>query len=126
MKLTEAKELLTGRYKDSRKIANNTYLTRLESGGVAIKLHSTNILTIDESDTVTVETGGWQTVTTKARLNEYLPDGFRIYQERGQWYWETPKENRVPFTKGDKITAAGKLVSLATGAPVAERKALAS
>jgi hypothetical protein len=67
-------------------------------------LHSTDIITFRKDGTIVANTGGWQTVTTKARLNEYLPVG--IYQRGGLWYWEGGE----PFTEGDTIRD-GKVVA---------------
>ena len=54
-----------------RKIANNTYLSRdTGSGEMVLTLHSTDILTVDARGVITLSTGGWDTVTTRARLNE--------------------------------------------------------
>lgn len=33
---------------------------------------------------------GWDTSTTKQRLNRYLPSGYRVYQEDHDWYLSTP------------------------------------
>ena len=87
---------LTGRCKDSRKVANNTYLERRAAtftikgkttgiGSIALKLHNTDIMTAYPDNTVTLNTGGWRTVTTKARMNDFLPFG-RIYQKDFIWY----------------------------------------
>lgn len=76
---------LTGRNRDRRKLANNTYLERREDGILAIRLHSTDIMLFSPNGGVTLQTGGWHTVTTKARMNEHL-EGFSITQRAGQWY----------------------------------------
>ena len=105
MKYIEANELLSGRCHRSRKLANNTYLIRLEdSDSIAIRLHQTDIIRIDPNGDTSAFTGGWRTVTTKARLNEYLPVG--IYQEAGVWYWKSGEA----FSEGDKIDINGKLI----------------
>lgn len=75
---------LTGRNHDSRKLGNNTYLVRRNDGKIAITLHATDIITLSPSGDITLNSGGWRTVTTKSRLNEYAP--VAIGQRNGQWY----------------------------------------
>ena len=35
--------------------------------------------------------GGYMTQTTKSRLNDYLPSGYRIFQMNGEWVLATPQ-----------------------------------
>lgn len=121
MDYIKADSLLTGRNRDSRKLANNTYLVRKGEGQIAIRLHATDILTLREDGGIEVRTGGWQTPTTKARLNDYLPSEARIYQDKGTWFWR----NGVPFSEGDIVRVSGETVEIQTQAKpdtLAERK----
>lgn len=79
--------------KRSRRIANNT-LELLDDDGnrEAIRLHDTNILTWDH-DYIVLENGGYQTRTTKQRLNEYLPYGVSISQKNFTWYVNDNRDN---------------------------------
>lgn len=70
--------------RDSRKMGNNTYLKRRDERTIALKLHETDVLTYTP-DGVTYNTGGWQTTTTKSRLNEYGRDGYKVWSDKGQW-----------------------------------------
>lgn len=100
MTFTEARETLGNR--DSKKIANNTYLIPVFIGaekGIGVKLHDTCVVVYLEDRTI-VRTGGRQTVTTKARINEYLPVG-GIFQKVGEWFWNTSEPIR--FAEGDEI-----------------------
>mgnify|MGYP003344650536 CR=1 FL=1 len=87
---------------ESQKLANNTYLTRRPGSGdyesqfiYAVRLHATDILTCWPDGTVSVSSGGWKTVTTKARINEFLPKCLphanqripSVYQKQREWYW---------------------------------------
>lgn len=94
MNLTQALAKLNGR--DSRKIANNTYLERIDADTVGVRLHRTFVVTIRE-DSVTLNSGGWHTVTTKARMNDYAP--CRVSQERGRWYVDYRGE-RLDYSDG--------------------------
>lgn len=81
-----AKEILQAQQKrglDKKKLANNTYLLKGDKY-FAIQLHDTEIVKIHEDDIYELNSGGWQTVTTKARLNEFAP--CQISQKRGVWY----------------------------------------
>lgn len=103
--------------RETKKLANNTYIVR-EGDSLAVRLHSTNILSFSPDNTITINSGGWKTVTTKSRINEYLGNP-SISQDRGLWYWWTSgnqstwKEQRIPFTDGDQIVD-GKLKTQAT------------
>lgn len=81
---------LQGRCRDSRKLANNTYAQRRDgcrysdSGGnpgepsIAIRLHETDILRFYSNGDIWVNTGGWHTVTTRSRINEFLPRPYNV------------------------------------------------
>jgi hypothetical protein len=79
------------RDKQSRKLCNNTYAEKRDSGSIAVRLHRTDVLTFTRRGTVTFNTGGWNTVTTKARINEYAPSVFRVYSDHGILYLCGPR-----------------------------------
>lgn len=88
------------------KIYNNTYLKEIpparfgdydEPGFYRIVLHSTPILTYHQDGRIVLNSGGHRTVTTKARLNTYLPDGFYVFQKGHAWYLHTPNDGEVFF-----------------------------
>ena len=92
----EAQTLMeTARDKSKGKpIANNTRLWEiknplmLETGGIGgyeIRLHGNVIMTIYRHH-IEVSDGGWRTLTTKERLNRYLPRGYNVYQKDWEWY----------------------------------------
>jgi len=108
----------SGRNGRSRKLENNTYAELIDHYGnenpkVAVRLHATNVIVIESDDTVIVGTGGWSTVTTKDRINRYLPGAWNLYSLKGDWYWggifNMPEGTRQPFTNGDRILADGTL-----------------
>ena len=70
--------------RDSRKLGNNTYLQRREDGSIAVKFHLTDVLAFHADGRTVYQSGGWRTVTTKARMNAY--GAVRIITERGVWY----------------------------------------
>jgi hypothetical protein len=70
-------------YGARRKLQNNTYLHARSNGDYAVRLHSTDVVTIHADGTYSLNTGGWETVTTKDRINNYGPA--RVYSHRGTW-----------------------------------------
>lgn len=79
--------------KKKRKIANHTYL-RIENEGnmdvfVALRLHQTDVV-VFRGATIELNTGGWNTVTTRDRMNMGLRlagvDG-HVYTHRGDIYY---------------------------------------
>ncbi len=80
--------LLNGRTK--KKLAGNTYLTR-EGDTMTIRHHNTDIIKVRYDSDIdgiahvwTLNNGGWFSMTTKKRLNQFTP--FSIFQTKGQWY----------------------------------------
>lgn len=61
-----------------------------EMRGIAVYYHQTPIVTYWGNGEVEIDTGGWYTVTTKRRINQYIPDGWYVFQEDGGWYLRTP------------------------------------
>ena len=106
-----ANALLSGRYHNGRKLENNTYLSRLDDKTIAVRLHATDVVTYHKDGRIVLDTGGWQTVTTKDRLNNYSP--VRVFardrrwyvafvnEETGQAYWA----NAIPFEDGMDVQA---------------------
>jgi hypothetical protein len=58
-------------------LENNTRLHK-RGNDYAVRLHSTDVVTIHANGTYTLNTGGWHTATPKARINDYSPA--RAYQ----------------------------------------------
>ena len=73
----------TGKSK-AKKIDNNTLEIKDENKRI-IRLHSTNILEFDDNQ-VKLDSGGWETVTTKDRMNKYLPNDIKVFQKDYKWY----------------------------------------
>jgi len=64
-------------------LANNTYLYR-EGTDFVVRLHSTNVVRIRPDGTYVLNSNGWETKTTKDRINAYAP--VRITQIAYNWY----------------------------------------
>jgi hypothetical protein len=72
---------------DRIKIKYETYLRQDENGRYVVTLHQTDIVTYDE-DSITLNTGGWKTATTKARMNfvsEEYRLGYKVVSKNREW-----------------------------------------
>ena len=98
--------------RDSRKLGNNTYLQRRADGSIAIKLHATDVLTFHVDGRTVYNTGGWKTMTTKARMNEYGPAPIRIATERGVWqvYKAGAWDHYLTYADGMTVNADGMIM----------------
>lgn len=93
-----------------KKIANNTVARKTEDGSIAICLHNTDIITFRPDGRVTVNTSGFRTKTTKARINSFLPSPFpRLYQAKGVWHWT----GAGVYADGDTFGPRGALLTKA-------------
>ena len=91
--------------KDARTIANNTTARRYKDS-VTVALHGNDIAVLFEDGRIMVTSAGWQTVTTKDRLNRILrPAGYSISQKDYEWTLYGP-DYSAPFEDGDLITPA--------------------
>lgn len=84
------------------RLQNNTVLVPVNapSGqyGYAIRFHDTDVVTFWPDGRVSVETGGWLTVTTLDRLQTYLPEGFAI---DGKVYFRDESRRSLTVTHQD-------------------------
>lgn len=95
--------------RETRKIGNNTYLQR-RGDTIAVKLHATDVVTFTRSGSTILDSGGWQTVTTKARINDHLPNGWHVASERGVWGLYHGWNDRVSdYQDGITITRFGNV-----------------
>ncbi|KKM74880.1 hypothetical protein LCGC14_1395980 [marine sediment metagenome] len=71
---------------------------RIRDGVGAVQYHSTDVVTWD-ARRVTLDTGGWSTVTTKTRMmqaSNQFDLGYRVFQK--DWGWHvTTKAGTFPF-----------------------------
>ena len=117
MLYAEAREMLKRGRNGQRKYANNTYM-RLVGEDVHVRLHNTDVVVIHPDDSMTLDSGGWRTPTTKERICSII--GWKvgvISQDKGLWYylphgigWQD-KEKWVMFADGLTIAASGKVIS---------------
>jgi len=64
-----------------------------------VKLHNTEIVKVKWNDYIVLNSGGWQTQTTKRRMNQASIEynlGFHVYQENYGWY-VMYNDIKIPF-----------------------------
>ena len=69
----------------ARMIGRNT-LEHYNAGVRCVIFHQTTILRFPARGGFEIDTGGWNTTTTRDRINRSLPPGWRIYTEQGTLY----------------------------------------
>lgn len=75
-----------GRSKTFRRLSGRSSdMRKLDNGDIAIRYHNTDVVTLHADNSATLNSDGYQTATTKARINEYAP-GRGISQRNGVWY----------------------------------------
>lgn len=96
--------MLQGRNRESRKVANNTYLQRRADGSIAVMLHSTDVVKFFPDGSVKVNTGGWDSNTTRDRINTWSP--FRLHAGRINLPYPNAGPG-LPFRQGMRLHPTG-------------------
>ena len=88
---SEAESLLKNKL--TRKVAGNTYLEKYSDRDyIAVRFHWTEVVRYFPNGDVQLNSGGYRTATTKARMNEFSPA--TVYQKDFQWYVNGGEEFR--------------------------------
>lgn len=103
--------------KDAKKIAHNTYISRLElTGGLNVTYHGHSIITY-YPDSILVAHRGWPTSTTTARFQKLTP--FMAYRKftyekdsEGRKAWRAGVEEQAIFVAGIKLPDDGSSLVL--------------
>jgi hypothetical protein len=72
-------------HKNDRKVCHNTTAVINDDDSVSIWFHQTEIIRAYRNGKTIIRNGGYATVTTKARLNSFLPRGTYISQTAFVW-----------------------------------------
>jgi len=78
-----------------------THKTRIiagPDGRVDVQYHATIVASKDTNGRITLNSGGWKTVTTKRRMNQALRQwgtGYYVHQVKGEWLVGVCKGNGV-------------------------------
>ena len=71
----------------SKIVANNTVMYHRKDGTSVYRLHQTDIMEMHPNGDVLLNSGGWQTVTTKDRMNNLSTrTQFKIWQKSRVWH----------------------------------------
>lgn len=100
------------RHGTSPVIAHNTAIVRWNDDSISVHLHGHRIVNVHEDGSVMIRSAGYQTTTTKQRLNQFIPNRFTVYQDKRVWYvlvhhnvilssgTLSVKYERIPFVDG--------------------------
>ena len=81
------------------------YITETGVREAVVKLHGNHIATV--GDTLQICDAGWQTVTTKSRLNALLnefAEGCYLFQKNFDWFLGDADGNVLPFPTEEFVT----------------------
>ena len=81
------------------------YITETGAREAVVKLHGNHIATV--GDTLQISDAGWQTVTTKSRLNALLnefAEGCYVFQRNFDWFLGDADGNVLPFPTEEFVT----------------------
>lgn len=111
---SRAEHLANGKVISGKRVANNTYRANIEGGGYIVVLHETPIIAVGADGAIEIDTGGYNTHTTRDRLNSFLPEGWRVHTEAGVIYLHRYLGNgehtpAIPFGKRCSISASGEV-----------------
>jgi hypothetical protein len=79
----EALKVLNGR-KSKRLPKTATTLRMLDNGDIGLEYHSTIVVTYFKDGGYKLDNGGWFTMTTKKRMNDFTD--LVVCQSKGKWY----------------------------------------
>lgn len=94
------------------KVANNTRLIRIYGGdAIAIRLWATDVVTYYRDGRIILNSGGYKTVTTKRRMNDWTPPSIMLYQENWDWYVVTHREYDIRFPYFDEMDVSALVIA---------------
>lgn len=67
--------------------------------GLCVTYHQTNVVMVNKHGRITLDTGGWNSVTTKLRMNQASNQfglGYQVYQNKGRWFVRLGRWNEKP------------------------------
>jgi hypothetical protein len=94
---------------NEKKLARNTYLIENHTGVFGVRLHNTIIANLFANGEVVLNSGGYQTKTTKDRINKY--SGFYVQQKKGVWsVWQGQRFIGL-FRDGMRLSHDGRILN---------------
>lgn len=101
----EAARLLAG--KPTKAIGGNMTIVQRTSGALTLRLYATDIVEWTGDGAIALTAGGFQTATTKAKMNAALRyTGWTVSQRDGRWYVTAigTSSPGTPFFDGIRLT----------------------
>jgi hypothetical protein len=115
----QADKELQGRCKQKKNLCLNTWLHRghrYDSKPISIQYHSTDIIVLYPNGDTVVNMGGWDTTTTRQRINALLPVNYHLFYSKhglmcsdGSRYFNESNNLSYYFSDGLTITKQGKV-----------------
>ena len=103
---------ITAPIKESKMVARNTIQYETDDGDVVTRLHDTDIVRKTADGAIYIDTGGWNTATTRARINDALMGTpYHVHTDQGQVILRTPKKGNVRFKQHAAIGPRGKITT---------------
>jgi hypothetical protein len=92
----------------SARISGNTRIVN-NGSTVSIRYHYTDIVKVNRDEmTIELNSNGWETVTTKAKMNLFLANvGCSIFQQKFQWYLRDASGATHEYHDGMKLNSDG-------------------
>jgi hypothetical protein len=78
---------------------------RTHGKNTIVRYHNTDVVTFTDK-TITLDSGGWETVTTKLRMNQAANQfglGYYVSQKNFEWFVTLPSGKTVDFKDNMKI-----------------------
>jgi hypothetical protein len=95
----QAESFLSGRMERNVPSIRSTTIVKIDPFTIAVRYHGTSVVLFEKSGRITLNSGGFRSVTTKRRMNEFSP--VQVYQRNWTWY---VKENGVEKEFSDYYT----------------------
>ena len=81
----------------------------VESNGNGMVQYHSTVIVEWVRDKITLRSGGWETVTTKRKMNQAAIQfdlAYGVFQKNYEWFVDLPNGNTVPFVDGMSFKTA--------------------
>lgn len=90
------------------RVGNNTWEYVDYHGNRHVRLHKTNVVTFLNTGHIVLRTGGYRSLTTKQRMNQFLPGEYSVFQKDWEWFVSHRRSSRedgviIPFFDGMRL-----------------------
>lgn len=68
--------------------------------GRTIHYYHQSPVVVEKDGKYRLDSCGWDTSTTKERINRYIPRGYRVFQRDFEWFVKTPEDEKTDFEDG--------------------------